>query len=609
MWIRNSTNDETYLMRSENSSEITTLESVNLHVSLEETVNLNATDRIVIKIYANIVGGGATADIILHMEGEYDCHVSIIQPSASLGELFVSRAGSDMDGDLNMTNANIIPYQNGTLTIGNSTSWWYGYFSTLFLNGANIMSLFLPITGGTLTGNLLMGESNLTINGSIWGRDDTSDDTLLCKFNKGTTCANGETATVGGAFKGIWHFEKSLGNPVDDSGNNNLLTNSGAEWNASGRYGNALTLVAANNDYIYRSDDADFDIAAADSFTAGLWVRTNGLSDDTYERMILKQDTGGTAMGYIIASNDSNYIIFRIIDSGGTQSTSESLTEVYDQAWHHVVAVRDVADDELRLYIDGVLENTTEDTTTNTMENNGEFLIGTNTGHTGGWLNASVDDVFFTRDVLTADEIKFIYDNQWHEKSYFQGMHMQGYFGFTGESLLYTAPSNIDKTQGTIEMWVYPIWDGDDSTDHRFLDCGNFYGGNSRLTFRKTDGDALNLYIEGADGVAGNLNYAVSSATFPKNTWHYIAASWDFINYEFKLYLNGDMVDDSLTATVTELLGVSSFQIGRDKDAQQNEAQALIDELRVSYRPLTDLEVKQSYEYGLLNRTHVMGEA
>jgi len=74
---------ETLLMKSETSGEIpdTTPESFETHAALTTGVSLGVTDRLVLKYYANVTGGG-TSEVTVTMEGTHDCHLSIQAPSS-----------------------------------------------------------------------------------------------------------------------------------------------------------------------------------------------------------------------------------------------------------------------------------------------------------------------------------------------------------------------------------------------------------------------------------------------------------------------------------------------------------------------------------------------
>lgn len=85
---------ETLLMTSETSSAVTSKASFFLHAVLSSSTVLASTDRLVLKVYANVGTTGNDVDVTIYMEGDNDCHVSVKVPSTILSDLFVRRDGT-----------------------------------------------------------------------------------------------------------------------------------------------------------------------------------------------------------------------------------------------------------------------------------------------------------------------------------------------------------------------------------------------------------------------------------------------------------------------------------------------------------------------------------
>ncbi len=103
LWERDIGGTETELFTSENSREVTTTkQGFDTHAVLAEDENIDG-NRLVVKIYANVVGGGATTQVIIFQEGTLASHVSLKPPNTALSELFLSRNGRNwMNADLNL---------------------------------------------------------------------------------------------------------------------------------------------------------------------------------------------------------------------------------------------------------------------------------------------------------------------------------------------------------------------------------------------------------------------------------------------------------------------------------------------------------------------------
>ena len=72
------------LMTSELSGTLTenVVTSYETHANLAAAVTIVATDRLVLKIYANVSGSGAAPTVTISMEGSHDCHLGIQAPSS-----------------------------------------------------------------------------------------------------------------------------------------------------------------------------------------------------------------------------------------------------------------------------------------------------------------------------------------------------------------------------------------------------------------------------------------------------------------------------------------------------------------------------------------------
>ena len=82
----------------------------------------------------------------------------------------------------------------------------------------------------------------------------------------------------------------------------------------------------------------------------------------------------------------------------------------FNNAWHHLVAIRDVEADQLRIYIDGVLKGSKTDGTGNIAQVENLVLGNTNVNLVNAF-GGSLDDVSIYKGVLTAEEVLENYNN------------------------------------------------------------------------------------------------------------------------------------------------------------------------------------------------------
>lgn len=127
---------------------------------------------------------------------------------------------------------------------------------------------------------------------------------------------------------------------------------------------------------------SSLNFAAAASFSLEAWIKVSATGDG----LLISKTTGTLGvnlLGYRLYVA-SNKLVFAIGDATA-QSVITSDADINDAAWHHVLAVRDVTNDKLYLYIDGADAYTGDvtDTTTGTLSNSAALAWGsTDTGNT-----------------------------------------------------------------------------------------------------------------------------------------------------------------------------------------------------------------------------------
>ncbi len=145
---------ETVLFTSEESEEIVDDSgNFDVHAVLAEDEQVDG-NRLVVKFYANITGGGGTVDIILYQEGVTDSHVALRSATSSLSELFLLRNGNGwMNGDLNVGGNRIINAGDSNFSTIQATAF--------FGNGTGITGIpqdlnahFVPYIGAVFDLNL-----------------------------------------------------------------------------------------------------------------------------------------------------------------------------------------------------------------------------------------------------------------------------------------------------------------------------------------------------------------------------------------------------------------------------------------------------------------------
>jgi hypothetical protein len=176
--------------------------------------------------------------------------------------------------------------------------------------------------------------------------------------------------------------------------------------------------------------------------------------------------------------------------------------------------------------------------------------------------------------------------------TYAAGRVDQGASLSTGDRLTYSHPNNITATQGTVEGWIKPEWNGNDGQTHLLLT----WGAGGGLLMGKDGANnwriILNRYGNGGqpeNGVATNIGHWVA------NQWHHVAFSWDASS--MKAYVDGSLAAEAPVTITLPAITTSTFQVGGEGTGSS--LRAVVDEFRISDIARTAQEIADSYALGL----------
>ena len=166
----------------------------------------------------------------------------------------------------------------------------------------------------------------------------------------------------------------------------------------------------------------------------------------------------------------------------------------------------------------------------------------------------------------------------------------------------YSNAGNIIASQGTVEFWIKPDWNGNLGIGHYFFEAGRSFNngmvlcidGANNLRFMQwgDDPDTPNVetYVERGTATSG-YNWIAGN-------WYHIAATWNGSKQEMAFYVNGQQVDRTTNNIVISDFSLSYFSIGAAIDGGLT-AQAAFDEFRISNRARTAGEILEDYYMGL----------
>lgn len=279
---------------------------------------------------------------------------------------------------------------------------------------------------GTFTWSLAAGSDplpdglSLDVDGTISG-EPTADGTTF--FTVEAT-SNGESAVRElsilvspgcyladcAGLQGLWEFDEASltdGSTVSDAspaGRTATLVsdNSGVNKSIVGQRGNAVGLDGTF-DYLTVPDDPGLDLGS--DFTLLVWINPAALPSNTYQALISKS-ASPTRPASLWLWEDQVEVYFSPVPPRRAWSSAGVLTV---GAWQHVAATFDDTADEIRIYVDGVLETTVSGVADSPEVNDQSFVIGQR-GDNILFFNGGMDDVMVWSRALSDQEVADIYD-------------------------------------------------------------------------------------------------------------------------------------------------------------------------------------------------------
>ncbi|MFA6136806.1 MAG: LamG domain-containing protein [Sulfurimonas sp.] len=364
------------------------------------------------------------------------------------------------------------------------------------------------------------------------------------------------------------HYEFE-GNINDSSGNNrNLSVNSGGTSSyIAGKLGSAYSLNGSNN---YLSSLTA--LTAQNAGTVAFWV--NGTSpQDLFDTIVA---TYGTTKNAGVYTNGD----FSQLSIGDGQAGYDTFpADLNNSNWHHIVMTFDGTTNSSKTYFDGTLQSGTHNSENPGLGEN--IYIGW-----GGIANAfigSVDDVRIYNRTLTATDITELYaDAQPKLTLKAHGGAVQ--FSPTGSM---TSLSNFAFASHAVEFWVQTKSIQNQQLVQLPVNA-NTYSQISMLADGK-------VYVKISADVT-NYRDIFSASVINDGAWHHIAYDYNATANTSALYIDG-LLESSITDTgfttglgsVTAILKINGV----------NQADMLLDEVRIWNTPRTQAEIKASMNHQL----------
>ena len=193
---------------------------------------------------------------------------------------------------------------------------------------------------------------------------------------------------------GYWPFD---GNANDASGNgNNGVVNGAVLTLDRNNLPNSAYSFNGNTNCIDIANSPELELTDSD-YSISLWVYFNSTGSD----LISKRD--GSGGGYSLTTNSTEYFVWHWTDPSG------SLSSYNFSEWSNVTLVYSENLQELKLYVNGILLNTTS--LQSVSANSGILRFGGDALLNTYWHNGMMDDIGIWNRPLTQQEITDLYNS------------------------------------------------------------------------------------------------------------------------------------------------------------------------------------------------------
>ena len=168
------------------------------------------------------------------------------------------------------------------------------------------------------------------------------------------------------------------------------------------------------------------------------------------------------------------------------------------------------------------------------------------------------------------------------------GIFGNGAYFAPGNQVYFPSADNINSTEGSLEFWIKPRWNGNDGQNRVVLRYGNEGG----VLFFKDGGNywrsIFNRYGFNNPEIGAGLNV---SAEWLANQWHHCAFTWN--STVLNLYVDGVLRAVRETSWALNVVNEATFQLGAEFDYYNLDA--VLDELRLSDIERSAQEIQASF--------------
>ena len=376
------------------------------------------------------------------------------------------------------------------------------------------------------------------------------------------TALTGSNGTISGAT-----FDSELGNYLDFDGSNDYIS------------------VPSTS-----STPVDF---SAKNYTIEAWIKPNTASAST-DPILSKYGTTDSlrSINFNYASNGKLRLFER---ATGTDVSHDSTSTLTLNRWTHVAVTR--TSSQVKLYIDGSLDNTISSTFTPNNGGSQNINIGSQANGQYNFFDGQIGQVRIYSSALTQDQIrqnfnftKPNYPNGFDGTITGATFHPDGYFDFDGSTNDVTIKT-IDMFHGdfTLSMW----WKLDSLSGYQMLFGLQGYGDSSQSGFgHYINGSTIHTW---AQIPSSSVEIGRSGNILSTGVWHHIVLVRE--GSTWKHYLDGDL-ESTYTNKTTIAMNSQNGKIGEHYNNSGYNTDGKCSKVKVYDRALSDSEITDLYNEG-----------
>ncbi len=261
-------------------------------------------------------------------------------------------------------------------------------------DGAPSLEFILPTPTDALSTTTTNHEFNVSIDESnldqfTWNWNGTNttlyNDSLVLMYNFDNVSALGENDT----------------HVVDMSGNGNDGIVELSEWVSDGKYGGSFDFDSGSVQRINISTSPTLAMEQ-NSFTISAWIKaTSGSKEMIYAYI---GNESGVWSQFRLGSDS----VYMAVDDDVVKTTLTGDVDVADDTWHHIVGVRDIVEDKLKIYVDGEFDKSGTDNTGSLLSQS-YSVIGYNVATDPCAFDGQIDELRLYTRAFSPDEISEMY--------------------------------------------------------------------------------------------------------------------------------------------------------------------------------------------------------